>query len=426
MAKADLLNVLYSKEKSPLQFKFDMLVAPNMYTLITPYDIQQLNYIATSLRYSSNINLKYQMIDNILKPRGFKKFGCGTNRIVYKYLENSSIVLKIALDRVGMQDNPAEYNNQFLLQPFVTKVFQVSQCGTVALAERVQPITSHEEFKALGEDIYDLLVNCIIGKYVLEDIGTRSFMNYGFRNGFGPVLLDYTYVYKLDGAKLQCMVRNTITNQFCNGEIDYDEGFNNLVCTKCGKAYLGKELEEKINDNLIFVKGRGKMVKVRLTQGDKVIIDTTLGQKQSKTIKREGKPKAKIIPPTNNATIEELVKDKQQSNQSQGYIPNSMAEFIQKIPNIQPSNKELDTLHGETGRTISSQDLARQMEEAMSGARTELDFSNSQPKKSIEVEAEKYNTESSFIPKDDTNEIYEQEETFEKIKKSNKPSLADY
>ena len=31
-------------------------------------------------------------------------------------------------------------------------------------------------------------------------------MNYGLREGFGPVLLDYPYVFELDGRKLICNV----------------------------------------------------------------------------------------------------------------------------------------------------------------------------------------------------------------------------
>ena len=39
-----------------------------------------------------------------------------------------------------------EYQNQFLIKPFCTKVFEVSPCGTVGIAERVEPITSKAEF----------------------------------------------------------------------------------------------------------------------------------------------------------------------------------------------------------------------------------------------------------------------------------------
>lgn len=279
MARADILSIMYSKEKSPLDFSFDSLWMPSMYNYITPQDIFELNKIATSNRYAAKIDLKYKAIDQIMTRRGFRKFHCGTNRIVYKYLEDERFLLKIALDEVGMGDNPKEYKNQFLLKPFVTKVFECSPCGTVAMVERVQPITSRQEFVSIGDSVYELLTNVIIGKYVLEDIGTKYFMNYGLRNGFGIVLLDYPYLYELDGNKLYCNLVDQQTGHKCDGIIDYDNGFNNLVCNKCGKLYLAQELETSIKDKLILMKEEGEIdMKITITRGNKEILkhDTSL------------------------------------------------------------------------------------------------------------------------------------------------------
>lgn len=274
MARADILNIMYSKEKSPLDFQFDSLWMPSMYYYLTVQDIEMLRKIATSNKYAARVELKYKAIDEIMVRRGFRKFHCGTNRIVYKYLEDESFLVKIAIDEVGMGDNPREYRNQFLLKPFVTKMFEVSPCGTVAFVERVQPITSRQEFQSVAPDIFEMLINCIIGKYVLEDIGTKYFMNYGLRNGFGAVLLDYPYVFELDGNKLYCNKVFPNTGIKCDGEIDYDAGFNNLVCNKCGKLYLAQELETSIKENLIIMKEEGEMeMKIQLRRGNKVVLN---------------------------------------------------------------------------------------------------------------------------------------------------------
>ena len=138
MAKADIINILYSKNKSPLEFRFDSLTCRPLSSLLYQSDIDELYKIATSLRYNANIDLKYSAIDKIMKARGFKKLASGTNRVVYKYLEDDSFVVKIALDRVGLGDNPAEFKNQTLLQPFITKVFEVDPTGVIATFERVR------------------------------------------------------------------------------------------------------------------------------------------------------------------------------------------------------------------------------------------------------------------------------------------------
>lgn len=277
MARIDPLSILYSKELSPLEFKFNTLTAPSMYNFINLNDVDALRYIATSMKYNGKMEKKLKDIDVIMRSRGFKKLGSGTNRIVYTPLEYQKIVLKIALDKVGMRDSPDEYANQFLLKPFVTKVFECSPCGTVASFERVEPIVTRSEFLSVADDIYDLLVNNIIGEFVLEDIGNRYFMNFGIRKNWGVVLLDFPYVYQLDGKKLFCTKKDLNTGVECGGQIDYDEGFNNLICEICGKPYHAKDLKDNTNTIKLMKEGIGMDMKVQICEGDKVIKSVSSG-----------------------------------------------------------------------------------------------------------------------------------------------------
>ena len=276
MARADILKVLYSKTLSPLEFKFESLVIPSMYNYLTPYDIQALNDVATSVMYNANRKLKEKEIDRIMVNRSFRRFHCGTNRVVYRHLEDPRFVAKIALDRTGLRDNPSEFKNQAYLKPFITKVFEVSPCGTVGFVEKVEPITSREEFLNIANDVFDVLVYGLIGLYALDDVGTDFFMNWGVRLGFGPVLLDFPYVFRLDGNKLHCALPEidpygNRTGRICDGEIDYDDGFNYLVCPKCGKKYCARDLAEAQQDNLIILKGgqEDMPLKVCVFFGDK-------------------------------------------------------------------------------------------------------------------------------------------------------------
>lgn len=270
---ADIMNpieALKYKNKSIDDFVFDSLWIPPMQCYLTPQDVEALRKIATSLRLSGKIQVKYKMIDDIMRARGFRRFSRGTNRVVYSFLEDTRFVVKIALDKVGMQDNPREFENQKFLQPFVTKMFYVSPCGTVGFAERVKPIANIEEFKEIAEDVFYMLVCKILGEYVVEDCGNKYFKNYGIRPGCGPVLLDYPYVYKLDGNKLIC--NNELDNGTkCGGEIGYDDGINFLYCNKCGKKYLASDLKDNsIINNLIIDKGGNKM-KVCIMKGNRIL-----------------------------------------------------------------------------------------------------------------------------------------------------------
>ena len=247
MSRVSILKRLMSKDKkSALEFHYEKLTAPPINALFTPEDINELIRIATSLRYNGNIEKKYECIDKVMRHRGFIKAHCGTNRVVYNYLEDPSFVVKVALDKVGMTDSPREFKNQAFFQPFCCKVFEVHPSGILATVERVNPISSLEEFMSVANDVFNLMVIKILGRYVVDDLGTKTFMNFGVRDDamgsvFGPVVIDFPYVYEPDGAKLFC--RHVLPNgEICNGEIDYKTGFNGLYCTRCFREYKAMDL----------------------------------------------------------------------------------------------------------------------------------------------------------------------------------------
>ena len=241
------------------EFNFDRLSAPPISMFLTPTDIGDLQYIATSIRYSGNAAEKYKMQKQILNRRGLIKFGAGTNRVVYRHPEFNSILFKIAADAKGITDNPKEFRNQFILKPFVSKMFETTPCGTVSCVERVRPIKNREEFRYIAYDYFVLLNEWILGEYIMADIGTDFFMNVGIRQGFGVVLIDYPYLFRLDGNKLFCNApnHNSLSGK-CGGVIDYDAGYNFLICTKCGVRYRANELELKIKNEDVVIRKEGE------------------------------------------------------------------------------------------------------------------------------------------------------------------------
>lgn len=258
----DVLKRLQSRTVSKSEFNFDQMLARPLFSYISQFDVDQLYNIATSVRYAGNPLKKYKAIDNVLNPRGFVKLSAGTNRICYRHLDDTSIVLKVAADSVAMKDNPAEFINQNYLKPFCTKVFEVSGDGAVALVERVKPIRNREEYISVADDDFALLW-MITQKYVMADIGSHYFMNKGIRRGFGLVLLDFPYLYQVDGNKLICRAPNkNEPSGICGGLIDYDDGFNHLICKKCGTVYRAIEISKSIANNKIIKEGNRKKMKV--------------------------------------------------------------------------------------------------------------------------------------------------------------------
>lgn len=281
MARADLLNILYTRTMSALDFHFESLVGPSIYEFLEPYDIRYMKSITSHPKLASKIKEKTKLLTEVMEAHNFKKMAQGTNRICFKHFCDERIVAKVALDDVGLKDNPAEYKNQNILKPFITKVFDVSEFGEASTFERVEPITSREQFLSIAGDAFDLLNTHIHGEYVLDDVGSDYFLNYGIRKGFGPVLLDFPYVYKIDGRKLICNKRDEMSpTGYCMGEIDYDIGFNNIVCTKCGKRYFAIDLKKDEKENKIIVEKKegGIPMKITIKRGEEVLKEKEIGK----------------------------------------------------------------------------------------------------------------------------------------------------
>ena len=257
MARTDILSILYAKKKSIKEFDWNSLIAPPILSILSMYDINLIESITRDPLLISEPKKKKQYIEEILKPRGLARFAAGTNRVVYKYLEDQSILFKIATSEPGIEDCRKELYNQQFLKPFVAKCYEVSPGGSIGMFERVETINNYEQYLAIAEDHFNLLDHIFgSGKYIMEDVGSKFWRNIGIRTGFGVVLVDYPMLFELDGNKLFCSNKNKFTGMPCGGEIDVDEGYNHLFCRKCGMQYMGSTLAKKIKNNEIIIVGK--------------------------------------------------------------------------------------------------------------------------------------------------------------------------
>lgn len=270
----NLISVMYGGTTDLNSFKWDQMTTAPILSLMTTQDIDYIRKLILSPKYSGDTKYKLDKINDVMHFRGFTKFAGGTNRVVYIHPAAPNAVFKIAIDSIGIGDNPAEYRNQAILKPYCCKVFECSPCGTIASFERVYRITTFKEFYEIADDYFYILSRRILGKYIMEDIGINYFMNVGIRIGCHPVILDFPYLYELDGKKLQC--QNQLDDgTICGGEIDYDDGFNKLICKKCGRIYRAKDLRKDPDKSRIVVIGSGEEeytdMRNVITAGNRVI-----------------------------------------------------------------------------------------------------------------------------------------------------------
>ena len=228
---------------------FDSLKVNPLLSYFTIEDINLIHKLATSPAMHCNAKEKYRLLGEIMKKRGFKLIGGGTNRRAYECIYDDRVVAKVATDPVGFTSNLREYINQNVLKPFCNKIFEVTPCGSLAIIEKVVPIKDVSEFQKYAQEIYDILYFKIRNNSIaMEDIGTRSMKNWGYRSGFGPVLLDYPTMYVADPKKRLC--KNILNGKLCCGTLDYDEGFNCIVCSECGRTYFAKTIAKTEGDDI--------------------------------------------------------------------------------------------------------------------------------------------------------------------------------
>ena len=128
-------SVLFTPQSTNYQELFESIQMPiNGWALLSPDDVNRLYWIATTGSLAGKFDKKRELMDEVMHNRGFKFMAGGTNRMVYKHYEFPTIVAKVPIDKVGMNDNIAEMENQKLIWPYCTKMLQI--VGHIGFAER--------------------------------------------------------------------------------------------------------------------------------------------------------------------------------------------------------------------------------------------------------------------------------------------------
>ena len=235
--------------------------------------IVKLHQIMLSGRLMNKPAEKFKMMNELLAPFRFKPLASGTNRRTFYCEYDSRVILKVATDTVGRTANIREYNVQSIVKPFCPKIFELGYDGVLILSERVEKMTEEQYKKIYASDIFDVIVNLLKKGFIVEDIGSNFFKNFGVRMGFGPVIVDFGDIYKVDYRKLKCHRIADLEGNICGGAIDYDytKGMSEIVCTKCGTRYSAKYLEDLDPSRNKIVQG-GSYIMRRINSNLKVSV----------------------------------------------------------------------------------------------------------------------------------------------------------
>lgn len=331
-----------------LEEMFDALEGPSIYNFFNDDELALINKIIRD-PIDRAFKKKFQKLDAIVKPKGFKRSGCGTNRVLYEPLDdNATFCIKIALDKAGAKNSPDEIVNQKYLKPFVTKCFDISQDGNVGIFERVVPIENLYQLWSIRDDVYKIMES-IVGRFIIDDFGTKAFKNWGLRKGFGPVLLDYADMYILDPKILYCTHTISLeSTEQCRGELDYDAGFNNIICLKCGGIHMASEYKEGRKKIAIYARKRevDMNFKVEIFKGDTLYWDNLNGFNNTE----EKTPVYNEPDISNQIQLEELDKAKKELAKSESDLiksENKLKEQVKviNIGAINPAKPRINKLY---------------------------------------------------------------------------------
>lgn len=191
---------------------------------------------------------KHQELIQLLQKfniQGVVPLGPGTNRYAFKL---NGFVIKVATDHDGKIDNLKEFKMAKRLYPRVTQIYEVSDNGTLLVAEYIQPFASYQEMCKYAERIREILSE-LSSVYLIGDVGitSKNYANWGLRIGSDdPVCLDFAYVYEVSSELFIC--RNCKSNSMLVPNSDFTE----LCCPNkgCGKRYQFEDIRSRIGNDI--------------------------------------------------------------------------------------------------------------------------------------------------------------------------------
>lgn len=179
-------------------------------------------------------NKRADVILDLCRNLDMVELAPATNRLA---LLRDNYVFKFALDGRGIEDNLNEYDiaGDEGISKYITKTYETN--GYILIAEYVNLITKNE-FEASIPAIRNIL-KFLAENYIFTDVGTitKNFCNYGYRDNGDIVILDYGYMYRKDPKIMFCNVDGA--------PLVFDENYDKIICSKCGKSYHPLELMDK-------------------------------------------------------------------------------------------------------------------------------------------------------------------------------------
>lgn len=202
----------------------------------TEEQLKLLYYNALRIDIEDN-NDKADIATHIVGP-DFDEVGTGTNRITFK---RGFYVVKIALDKHGVEDNVTEFMRSEELKEFCAITYETN--GLINIMEYVT-LLDKDEFE-MNKPRIKMMLDELSKVYIFEDLGfasAKNFANYGKRDDNTLVILDYGYLYKRYGNEKALMCPK------CGTMLEYNKTYSSFICPNqvCNSSYMIMDIRRKM------------------------------------------------------------------------------------------------------------------------------------------------------------------------------------
>ena len=210
-----------------------------------PFDLRVDIELLSRRRDIFNVEKQEELIKLLQQYNvpGIVPLGSGTNRYAFKL---DGFVVKVATDSDGKIDNFKEFKMAKRLYPHVAKTYEVSDNGTLLIAEYIEPFQSYGDMIAYADQIREILQK-LSAVYLIGDVGItkKNYANWGKRiGGDDPVCLDFAYVYDVKSELFLCKACKN------NSMLIPNNDFTKLICPACGKEYEFEEIRARLGNDV--------------------------------------------------------------------------------------------------------------------------------------------------------------------------------
>lgn len=208
-----------------------------IHEFFSPELLARMEFITRQVRWTNN-EKKEEIMNKLEQSKlPWSSLGAGTNR--YGILLDG-YAFKIGLDRAGHIDNLREKKYGKSLYPGVVKIYEASENGLLANFE-YGTIFDLDDFYTYQNEMRKILERITNG-YMVGDVGisTANYINWIKRCDGSIAIMDFAYIYSLSYRSYLCDCPD-------EGNLEYDEDFNYLVCPFCKKKYSFIDIRRRIS-----------------------------------------------------------------------------------------------------------------------------------------------------------------------------------